>query len=196
MAQASGLDFAVPNARFMSVGLLRFYANAETPRDIAAEQVAEVSSSGGVKPCPNLFVFSVKPLGKNEFEVDVALQVQQQNQGQDRQNQQAGPVQMSGGKGGGQGKGEQKFTGKPEYKPGQPGKAPKGWRWDPEKKVWWHKNPQTGKREDKPRGWSPTTAQKVGVGATIATGAVILGRAIAACFGSGLCEIAGAPAGI
>jgi RHS repeat-associated protein len=118
-------------------------------------------------------------------------QNQQNNQDQNQQNQ---PIQMSGGKGG-QGKGGRGRTAKPEFKP-KPGKLPKGVRPAPGRpgrlEVW---DKHKGDWVLKPPNWSPQTAQKVGIGAAIVTGGLILGRAIAACFGSGLCEAAGAPAG-
>ena len=132
-------------------------------------------------------------------------QAQQQNSDQNQQNQnnnqnqqgdqnQNQPIQMSGGKGGQQPKGERRITGKPEFQD-KPGKLPKGVRQNPNKPDRYQvKDPHTGNWVDKPKAWSPY-AQKVGVGAAVATGAVILGRAIAACFGSGVCELAGAPAG-
>jgi len=79
------------------------------------------------------------------------------------------------------GKGERRLTGRPE----NPGKHA---RWDPEKKRWWVKDPQTGKRVYKPTGWSPQTTMKVGIGAALgaAARAVIAGGE--ACTESGLCE--------
>jgi len=73
-----------------------------------------------------------------------------------------------GGKGG-PGKGERRFTGKPDNPrkhvrpvPGKPGR-------------WQVRDPQTGKWIEKPPGWSPETAKKVGIGAAIvAVGAAII----------------------
>ena len=86
-------------------------------------------------------------------------------------------------------KGERRITGKPEFKD-KPGKLPKGVRPNPDKPGQYQvKDPITGNWVDKSRGWSPY-AQKVGIGAAIVTGAAIIGRAIAGCFASGLCEAA------
>ena len=117
-----------------------------------------------------------------------------QTQGQDPSQETLYAMGMGrkGGKGGGQGKGERRRTSKPE----NPGKHA---RWDSEKKRWWVKDPQTGKKVYKPTGWSPETAQRVGIGASIAAGAAVIvrvgvavGRAAAAaaeaCVESGACE--------
>jgi RHS repeat-associated protein len=85
-------------------------------------------------------------------------------------------------------KGERRITGKPEFKD-KPGKLPKGVRPNPDKPGEYQvKNPHTGNWVDKQPGWSPY-AQKVGIGAAIVTGAVIIGHAVAGCFASGACEL-------
>lgn len=92
-------------------------------------------------------------------------------------------------RGGQRPKGERRITGKPEFKD-KPGKLPKGVRPNPKKPGQYQvKDPVTGNWVDKSRGWSPY-AQKVTIGAAIVTGAVIVGRAIAGCVVSGLCEAA------
>lgn len=110
------------------------------------------------------------------------------------------PTQAGGGKGGGQQrKGERRTTRKPEFK-NKPDKLPKGVRVNPDKPGQYQVlDPHTGNWVDKGKGWSPY-AQKVGMGASIAAGAAVVGRAgvavgraivaaAEACVESGLCEV-------
>jgi len=113
--------------------------------------------------------------GCTTTKVDANHPPQQQNNGQRQQNnqdqnQQNQPIQMSGGKGGGQGKGERRITGKPEFQ-GKPGKLPKGVRVSHRHPDQYEvRDPHTRNWVEKPKGWSPTTTQRVIAGA--AAGAV------------------------
>ena len=112
-----------------------------------------------------------------------ATQAQDQQQAeaakQQAQNQPQQPIQMSGGKGGGQQpRGERGYTDKPEFKD-KPGKLPKGVRPSKQNPGQFEvKNPHTGDWVLKPKGRSPQVQQRVILGVEVEIGAYITYRVI------------------